>query len=172
MRRLATTIAPLATGLLVLAAVMPATAAEPTGYASGSITWTSPSGPSPRASYFSVQDGLPVPDSKPRNTSTADGGTYRLFTLDGSLTLAVSCVRVGSGWAEFAGVVTRRSGVYVANEAFLVSVKDSGPGAPEEIGMKSHGFSINAACYAALDDKQFPRQGITSGGDIVVGINS
>ncbi len=53
-----------------------------------------------------------------------------------------------------------------------MSVKDSGPGGVgDEIGMKSHGFSLSSGCAAALDDKQFGRSGIISAGDITVVIS-
>jgi hypothetical protein len=175
MRRSGAVIALLSTGLLVLAVVTPAAAGI--GEAkSEAVTWTAQKGINPRISSFAVTDGRRVPDSKPRNSSTDDGGWYTLTRPDGTLTIeVVSCVRVGSDWAEFAGVVTVASGVYVVGEVFLVSVKDGGPnGVGDEIGMKSHGllsqdpYALKKGCYAALDDKQFGRQGVIVEGDIAV----
>jgi hypothetical protein len=155
--------------LLELAVAAPASAG-PTGVASSaSVTWRAPNWPSDitGVSTFSVKDGRP---GKP--STIGDRGTYSLSRPDGSLTLAVSCVQVFPGWSEFAGVVTARTGVYVAGEVFLVSVKDSGPGGVgDEIGMRSHGYSLNSGCAAALDDKQVWRSGIISAGDITVVIS-
>jgi hypothetical protein len=54
-------------------------------------------------------------------------------------------------------------------------VKDGGEnGVGDEIGMKSHGLltldpnALKKGCYAALDDKQLGRKGVTSAGDIAV----
>jgi hypothetical protein len=155
--------------LLVLAVAAPASAG-PTGVASSaSVTWRAPNWPYAYTgvSVFSVQDGRPG-----KHSTIGDSGTYSLTRPAGSLTLAVSCVQVFPGWSEFAGVVTYRTGVYVAGEVFLVSVKDSGPGGVgDEIGMKSHGFSLTSGCAAALDAKQFGRGGIISAGDITVSIS-
>ena len=88
-------------------------------------------------------------------------------------------MRVGSDWAQFAGIVTEVTGAYVVGEVFLVSVKD---GAPDQIGMKSFGIAdyespehvfrtaLEVACAAALDNNsQYPpRKGVISAGDITV----
>jgi hypothetical protein len=156
--------------LLMLAVAAPASAASLTGVASsGSVTWRAPNWPTgiTGESVFSVKDGRPG-----KLSTIGDWGTYSLTRPDGSLTLAVSCVQVFPGWSEFAGVVTYRTGVYVAGEVFLVSVKDSGPGGVgDEIGMRSHGYSLSSGCAAALDAKQVFRSGIVSAGDITVAIS-
>ena len=71
--------------------------------------------------------------------------------------------------------MTEASGVDVVGEVFLVSVKDGGSnGVGDEIGMKIDGTlsqdpnALKSGCYAALDDKQFGRQGVIIAGDIAV----
>jgi len=178
MRKSGAVIALLSTGLLVLAAVTPAAAGLGQAKSEG-FTWTALKGATPRTSSFSVTDGRPGFSGNPSKpaASAGDGGSYTLTRPDGNLTIGVvSCVRVdASGWAEFAGVVTEASDVYVVGEVFLVSVKDGGPnGVGDEIGMKSHGTlsqdptALKSGCYAALDDKQFGRQGVRVDGDIAV----
>lgn len=183
MRKSGAMIALLSTGLLVLASVTPAGAAA--GTASGTVTWRASSWPVgyTGTSTFAVTDGVPGFSGRPSKpaASRGDTGSYTLSRLDGSqmpagsLRLDVTCVRVdASGWAEFAGSVTEATGVYVVGEVFLVSVKDGGPGGVDEIGMKSHGLlsldpnALKKGCNAALDDKQFGRQGVISAGDIAV----
>ena len=154
--------------LFGLALATPAAAAKPVGEAWGNVTWALRSGEVPGiVSDFYVRDGRPFGAS-----SRGDSGWYRLTRPDpilGTLTLRVECVRVDAGWAEFAGVVTEASGVYVKGEVFLVSVLDGGPNeAGDEIGMKSHGFDLASGCAAALDLAQFGRKGVIAAGDIAV----
>lgn len=147
---------------LALATIVPSAAAAGGGQASGFVTWVGEGGESPgvRTSWFHVEDG---------GVGGADSGTYRFSRSGvGSFALEIACVKVGSKWAEFAGVVTGATGPYTDGEVFLVSVKDGGRGsAADEIGMKSKA-SIEDGCSAALDDRQFGRKGVILGGDIRV----
>lgn len=168
MRKSGAVIALLSAVLLVLAMVTPAAARNPIGEAWGTVTWVAANWTVPGLSTFTVRDGSPGQAS-----SRGDRGTYRLSFPDsdrGALTLDVKCVRVDAGWAEFAGVVTEATGVYVLGEVFRVSVKDGGQpnGGGDEIGMKSHGFDLAAGCATALDASQLGRKGIISAGDITV----
>jgi len=153
-------------GILLLAIAVPASAGSAVGKAAGAVTWDGESGDSPgRTSVFKVEDGAPGED-----TSVGDSGIYHLESEGvGTLTLDVTCVKVESDWAEFAGVITSATGRYTVGEVFLVSVKDSGKGGTrgDEIGMKGK-RDLDHGCTAALNDTQFGRKGIITGGNIKV----
>jgi len=166
MRRFGSIMVVFAAGLLTVATTVPVSAATSTGKAVGDVTWDGQSGERPgRTSEFRVIDGAPGQDSW-----AGDGGWYD-FSEDGvgSLHMKVQCVKVEPGWAEFAGVITEATGPYSVGEVFLVSVKDSGRKGTrgDEIGMK-YKASLGKGCAAALNDYQFGRKGIITGGNIRV----
>ncbi len=168
MRRTQTIAAMITAAAMLLAIVAPATARDQVGIAKGTVEWALRGGAVPGiVSEFRVRDGEPGTDSQ-----VGDGGTYHLYRpgpVPGTLTIDVSCVRVEDGWAEFAGVTTEATGVYVEDEVWLVSVVDGGRGwTADDIGMKSKGFDEDAGCAAALDEQQFGRKGVISGGNIKI----
>ncbi len=165
MRRFSAVISLSVAGLLVLAIAASASAGSRPGRAVGAVTWEGESGASPgRTSVFDVRDGAPGQD-----TSVGDAGYY-YFSREGvgSITMDVSCVKVEPGWAEFAGII-EGTGAYHDGEVFLVSLKDGGKQGTrgDEIGMKWKS-DLDAGCKAALDDDQFGRKGIITGGNIRV----
>ena len=73
------------------------------------------------------------------------------------------------GFAEFSGRIVEATPPFTVGEGFLVSVKDSGKRGTrgDEIGMKYYD-GLGKGCAKALDDTQFGRKGIITGGNIRV----
>lgn len=153
-----------AVALLTVAVAAPALAGSGTANAVGAVTWAGESGADPgRESAFRVFDGAPG-----ENDREGDSGWYSLDKQNGaSMLMDISCVRIDDGWAEFAGVIVEASAPFTVGEVFLVSVKDSGKRGTrgDEIGMK-HRNGIAQGCANALDEEQFGRKGIITGGNI------
>jgi hypothetical protein len=164
--RPAPTLAILSAALLSVMVATPALAGS-AAKAVGSVTWDGESGADPgRVSAFEVWDATPGE----RGNLEGDGGWYALTKLNGaSMRMDVRCalVDVEAGFAEFSGKIVEATPPFTVGEVFLVSVKDSGKRGKrgDEIGMK-HYSGLGMGCAKALDDDQFGRKGIITGGNI------
>ena len=135
----------------------------------GWVTWDGESGADPgRVSAFEVWDAAPGV----RGSLEGDHGWYVLEKANGgSMRLDVHCALIDPDgrWAEFSGRIVEATPPFTVGEVFLVSVKDSGKRGKrgDEIGMK-HYDGLGKGCANALDDDQFGRKGIITGGNIRV----